>query len=265
MEDYLLNLMENYTAFKYKVAEYSTINEVLKKYTKEKESKTLVDYYSLTLRTVDKSVYKNELTDYLLENNLKNYLTKTVNEKNLSKLMQDNLIDNDFVMLNTIKENTVLDIKLLGLNESLAAKIKEVEKQIKSIPMLKLIQRRELLKLEINELRQKYYKFAKLTKDELVKNGMKKYRFKFDDSICAIEIKTKSRVYNNELIEYLESHFPLALQYKVDNAKLLKSKSKKINREEIDSFKVEKYQEYLYVSMLKGLYNKKMKKQKEID
>ena len=262
MEEYLSLLMQYYTNFKYKVVEYNAINNEIKDYCRKNKNKTLVEYYSLTLKTVDKSTYTNDAIQYLLDNKLKMFLIKGVNEKELSKLIESDLIDKDFVMLNTLKEKTVLDIKLVGLNELLEKKLKQVKKEIKSMTMLNLIQRREVLKLEIKDLQYNYYKYAKLTKDELSNMDLRQYRFKYEENIGLVEVRTKNRTYNDDFIMYLEGNFPDAIKYKIDSSKLLRSTSKKINRKELDKFKVENYQEYLYVSILRGLYNKKLKNKK---
>ena len=88
---------------------------------------------------------------------------------------------------------------------------------------------------------------------------------KIKEEVVKLEIKLIKTIYKKELIQYLELNNIDAFEYKANIDKLKNSKSKKLNREIIDRYKIENTKECLYIHILQGLLKKYNKsKLKEI-
>lgn len=262
MQNNINNLLESYMKFAYSTSEYNIITNNLKNFTKNHGDNVIIDYYSLKIKRVDKSTYTNEIISYLKEKNLNQFIEEKVDDNKICNLIELGVLNKDLVINNIENEKTVLDIKMINFKESLALFEEDLKKQIKSTDLKKCIQKRESLKYQINEHRYNYYKFAKQIKDSLSDNNISQYRFQYKEDIGILKIKTLNRTYTKDFRNYLKNTNLDALVYSVNSQALLKSKSKKIDREIVNQFKIENYQEYLYVKILRGLFNKKIKNKK---
>lgn len=252
MQKCLEELMDAYYDFQYKVSEYEVINNKIKEYVKENHNKVIIDYYSLKLRLVDKSFYLEELIPYLIENNFKNFIIKQIDDEKLSNLIEEGVINKEFALSNIEKEKTVLDIRLKKMPKILSEYKEELKNNINSESWLDLVKKRERLKTKIDASRYRYYKEAKNIKDLLNENNMSQYRFQYGDDIGLAKIRIKNREYCKAFIDYIEINGLDAIKLVIDNPKLLKSKSKKLDREFINKYKIENFQEYLYITILRS-------------
>lgn len=253
IQQHITKLIEQYCDFQYKVSEYEVVNNKIKKDIKQSNNKRIVNYYSLRLKLIDKSFYSEELIPYLIKNRLNNFIIKGIDEVKLSKLIEENKIDRDFAMLNIEKEKTVLDIRLKKLPGKLEEFKEQVKEDIKTESLFDLVKKRERLKSMINIPRYKYYSEAKKIKDLLAENEIYQYRFQHDGDVGFVKIRIKEREYSKSFIDYIETNKLDALKLSIDNQKLLKSRSKKLDREFVNKYKTEKFQENLYVAILKNV------------
>lgn len=259
MENLIAKLIKSYIDFYSLISEYTVLNDRLKTYTKEHHNNVIVDYYSLKIKLIDKSIYSQEVLSYLLKNNLNNFIEKEVDDKKIKNLIQANALDRNFVLSSINSEKTYIDIKLNNYNDYINSLKNRISNNIENLDILNIIKRRESLKLEIGDLRYMYYRNAKEVKSKMLCEELPKYRFKYKDSIGILKIETSKRLYSNQFVNYLESNNLDAFKYNILNKKLNDSKNKKIDRDYIEQFKQYNYQEQLYIVILKGLFNKKFK------
>lgn len=257
MQSHIGELINAYYDFHCKVSEYEVVNNKIKEYVKENNNKVIVDYYSLKLRLVDKSFYSEEIIPYLIENKFKNFIIKDVDDKKLSALIDSGIVNRDFALSNIEKEKTVLDIKFKNMPEVLEKYKEEVKNAIDKDSWLDVIKKREKLKPVIDASRYRYYKEAKNVKDLLNENRMSQYRFQYSDDIGFVKIRIKEREYCDSFVDYIEANRLDALKLSVNNQKLLKSKNKKLDRDYVNKYKTENFQEYLYVTILRSALAKK--------
>lgn len=256
----ILELIDNYKKFMIKKNEYQIVNEKIKKELRNSKYKKVVEYYSLKLKITDVSKYSDELIPYLLEQKLENFLIVNVDEVKLSKLVKDGVLDINYVYSNIEEEKTLLDIIIKNLDIYLSKCKNDFEKSIRNYSLFELVKKREVIKEEINLPRGKYYSLSKKIKDILSTNELTQYRFEYNKEVGMVKIKIKSRKYSKEFIEYLVTNDIDAIKLTVDSVKLLKSKSKKINKQYINKYKIEEYKETLYVYILKNILEKKQRK-----
>ena len=86
---------------------------------------------------------------------------------------------------------------------------------------------------------------------------MSQYRFQYSDDIGFVKIRIKEREYCDSFVDYIEANRLDALKLSVNNQKLLKSKNKKLDRDYVNKYKTENFQEYLYVTILRSALAKK--------
>lgn len=259
MREDIVDLIDSYTNFIYKVTEYNVVNNKLKEYVRENHNNLIVDFYGLKLKSVDKSTYSKEVIPYLLENNLNQFIREAVSNKKINELMQENKIDRNFVLSNIENEKTALDIKLKNFPNDIDRFKNKVQYEVNNKEIINLVQRRECLKLEISDARYHYYKFVKKVKDILNVNKEYKHRFQYNSDIGMVKIRVTDRVYSDDFIKYLKERDLEAINFYVDSSKLIQTKSKKIDRKIVNKYKNYNFQEYLYVSVLRGLLNKKLR------
>lgn len=260
MQDKIVELVDSYTTFMKSTSEYSIVTNKIKDYVRAHDNNTIVDYYSLKLKVVDKSIYSKDAISYLKSENLNRFVKSKIDDSKIDKLVDENLLDKEFVMNNIVNEKTVLDIITANLNNLLTSYKKEATDKFNNVNIVSCIKRRESLKYVINEQRSSYYNRAKHLKKILLNNNLKQYRFKYRNDIGIVKIKEVERIYSNDFVKYINQNYKDANIYFVDSPSLLKSKSKKIDRDTLDTYKIENYQEYLYIKVLYGLFNKKFKK-----
>ena len=68
--------------------------------------------------------------------------------------------------------------------------------------------------------------------------------------------------YTDDFISYIINNHNDAIKTIIKHSELIRTKSKKVDREIIDKYKIEKHQDYLYVKFLHGLFNKSKKNKK---
>lgn len=262
MQNNINNLLESYIKFIYSTSEYNIITNRLKEFTKIHGNSAIVDYYFLQLKVVDKSVYKNEIIPYLKENKLNKFIEEKVNNDIVHALIESGDLNEEFVINNIEKEKTVLDIKMANFKDSVCLFKENLIKQVESLDLTTCIKKRESLRYQIDEYRYNYYKFAKQAKDFLLDNRIYQYRFQYGDDIGILKVKTIERIYTKSFIDSLKLSNPEILDYSVNSPALLKSKSKKIDRDAVNQFKIIDYKEYLYIKILMGLFNKRVRNKK---
>ena len=260
MQNELSMLMDSYQDFTYMVAEYNILNKKLKSHVKENHNKAIIDYYSLRLKIVDKSTYADELIPYLMDNNLKYFINKNIDNKKINEMVSEKILDRDYVISNIEFEKSVLDIKLRELPEKLENFKEQTISSVNNHSLIKVVQRRELLKTRIDESRYLYYKYAKELKDLMRQEGFSQYRFQYNDDIGLLKIRTTGRVYSKDFIGFIDETHNEAIKLSVDSKKLMKSKDKNIDRDYVDRHKKESFQEYLYVSIVRSALNRSLNK-----
>lgn len=262
MNSKIISLLNFYIDFKKTIGEYTVLTNKIKEYVSKKNNTTIVDYYSLKLKQVDKSIYSEDIIDYLKSNNLTNFLDIKVDQAKINELIKDNIIEKDYVANNIEKEKTFLSIKIEGLQEELNSNLKDIEYKISYTPILDIIKRRELLKYELNRQRYLYYNNAKELKEVLAQNNLTQYRFKYQNKLCMLKIIIVDTCYTDDFISYIINNHNDATKTIIKHSELIRTKSKKVDREIIDKYKIEKHQDYLYVKFLHGLFNKSKKNKK---
>lgn len=259
MEDKINNLLDSYIKYIKLSIEYNVITEKLKNFTKLNNNKTIVDYYSLQIKLIDKSMYNKDLIPILIENKLDKFLEEKINDKKISKLIELGDLDETFIKKNIDSKKTRLDIKIIDLKNELNLFKKKLAYEIDRFDITTCIRRRESVKYEIVQYKNNYYSLARQIKFFLIDNEIQEYRFQYNNKIGLLRIKTTETKYSTNFIYYLKSSGIDAFEYSIKNSQLLKSKSKKIDRNIINEFKIDNYKELLYIKILKGLFNKKTK------
>lgn len=263
MKETIINLMRCYKEFLLNISEYNILTESIK--SRMSTNKTLVQYYSLEKKNCNYSTYDNRVVTYLIENNLDKFYEKQISDKKIKSLIDSNILTEDAMNYFIEREKTVLLINSSSIPSEIASHKASTRSTIDKMEMIELIRKRELLKLQINDLRNKYYNAAKSTKDMLLLHCKDKITVKIKDEVVKLEIKLVKTIYKKELIQYLELNNIDAFEYKANIDKLKNSKSKKLNREIIDRYKIENTKECLYIHILQGLLKKYNKsKLKEI-
>ena len=261
MDAKIINLIDSYIDFKNTIVEYTVLTNKVKDYLKEKNNSTIVEYYSLKLKKIDKSTYDKGVIDYLKDNNLDIFLDFKIDQAKIDELVDSHTLDKDYVIENIEKEKTFLNIKIDGFKEELNSNLKDVEYKLSYTPLINIIKRRELLKHELNRLRYLYYKNAKELKEMMVQNSLDQYRFRYENKLCLLKIITVETCYSEDFVSYIKNNHKDAIITTVKHSELLRTRSKKVNRDIVDRYKIEEYQDYLYVKFLQGLFNKKEKRQ----
>lgn len=260
MQETISNLIEHYSLFVRKTTEYTAINDLIKSYVKKHNNHILVDYYSLTLKYSDNSIYSNDIIPYLKENKQNSFIKKNISTKKVYQLLKSKSLSEELVLSSIEREKTILDIKLKKLPMELEKLKETVQNQFSEKNILQAIQRRECLKLEIDDLRGKYYLYAKQAKDAIrIKNNLEKYRFQYKDDFGVLQVKSKEIIYSDKFLSYLIDNDIDAIDYTVDSKKLLKSKNKKLDRAYLEQYKNYLYSERLYVDIVAGVFHKKIK------
>lgn len=259
MQNTINNLLDSYTKYIYSSSEYKVITKKLKEFTKLYNNKTIVDYYSLQVKVIDKSTYTNEIIPYLKENNLDKFIEEKINDKKVYDLIELGCLSEDFIKNNIKEEKTRLDIKMINFRNQVSSFEEDLAKQIETTDLVKCIRKRESLRYQITQYKCDYYNFARQVKFFLLDSKIPEYRFQYNNSIGILRVKNVSRTYTENFTYNLKTNHPDVFDYSVKSPELLKSKSKKINRDIINQFKVDNYKEYLYIKILKGLFNKKNK------
>lgn len=260
MEDSINNLLDSYIKYIYSLSEYKIITKKLKDFTKMHNNKAIVDYYSLQVKIIDKSTYSNKLVPYLKENNLNKFIEEKVNDKKIYNLIKLGSLNEDLVKNNIEEEKTRLDIKIMNFKEEISLFEENFTKQIETTDLIKCIIKRESLRYQISQYKCNYYNYARQIKFFLLDSEIPEYRFQYNNNLGVLRVKNTHRTYNKNFIYNLKANNIDAFDYSVKNSELLKSKSKQINRDIVDQFKINNYKEYLYIKILKGLFNKKNKR-----
>lgn len=259
MKDNINNLLDSYIKYIKSSTEYRVITEKLKEYTKSHNNKTIVDYYSLKIKVIDKSTYTNELIPYLTNNKLDRFIDEKTNDKKIYKLIELGTLNEDFVIKNIENKKTILDIKILDFKDEIKLFEKNLVDEIEKLDIPTCIRRREALRYEISQYKNSYYSLARQVKFFLIDNKLSEYRFQYNNKIGVLKVKNIETIYTKEFMYSLKLNNQDAFDYSIRNSDLLKSKSKKINRDIINEFKVDNYKEQLYIKILKGLFDKKLK------
>ena len=260
MQDIVNCLLDSYTKYRYGLCEYKVVTDKLKEFTKAHNNKTIVDYYSLQLKLIDKSTYSSKLIPYLKENNLDKFIEEKVNNKKIYDLIKSGALNEEFVIDNIESEKSILDIKMANFKNEIALFEKNLIKEVEQMEIIKCVRKRETLRYQIDQCRYNYYNCAKQVKYLLLGSEVPQYRFQYGDDIGVLKIKNINRVYTKSFLDSLRINNPDVLCYSVNSPALLKSKSKKINRNTINEFKIDDYKEYLYIKILTNLFNKKNRK-----
>jgi hypothetical protein len=193
---------------------------------------------------------------YLIKNNLDKFYEKQIDDKKIKNLIDSNILTEDAINYFIEREKTVLLISSSSITGEVASHKANVRAAVDKMEMIELIRKREILKLQINDLRNKYYNAAKSTKDVLLLHSKDRITVKIKEEVVKLEIKLIRTIYKKELIQYLELNNIDAFEYKVNIDKLKNSKSKKLDREIIDKYKIENNKECLYIHILQGLLRK---------
>lgn len=262
IENVIIELLDEYTAFKVMTLEYELLTDKIKEYVKKNNGYVVLDYYSLTLKSVDKSFYSNRLIPYLKTNNLTKFIVEKVNEDKINKLVENKIIEESDVLKNIVSEKTFLNIQLLNFDKNLKNIELQLSQNIHQMSMKRCVDKRESLRIEIDKSRFKYFTLAKQVKDLLSIGERTMYRFQYNDDLGMLKIKTVSRDYTSSFIQFLKDKNPDSLFYSIDSPSFLNSKNKKIDRNITEQFKIEDYKDYLYIKILKGVLDKKIKKMK---
>ena len=88
MQETVSKLLDSYINFLKLTLLYEVINTKLKNYTKEHGGTTIIDYYALEVKIVDKSIYTNDIIPYLKENNLNRFIKEKISENKISELIK---------------------------------------------------------------------------------------------------------------------------------------------------------------------------------
>lgn len=263
MNKKISQLLDFYIDFKKTAIEYTVVNSKIKEFVKKKGGNSIVDCYLLKIKQVDKSIYNNEAIDYLKNNNLKKFLENKIDNLKVEKLIEEGILEEKYVLENIIKEKTFLDIKTTLMKDNLSDFLKEMEYQYSHSSILNCIKKRQVLKSELDMKRFLYYQTAKEVKQILINNDLEQYRFKYKNDLGLVKIVYRGTSYSEDFIKYINDNNLDATKIVIKHSDLLRSKSKKINREELNKYKIEAYQEYLYVHFLHGVY-KKTRNKKDI-
>lgn len=254
MKETIINLMVYYKEFLLNISEYNILTESIKN--RMTANKILIQYYSLEKKICNYSTYDNGVVTYLIENNLDKFYEKQIDDKKIKNLIDSNILTEDAINYFIEREKTVLLISSSSITGEVASHKANVRAAVDKMEMIELIRKRELLKLQINDLRNKYYNAAKSTKDVLLLHSKDRITVKIKEEVVKLEIKLIRTIYKKELIQYLELNNIDAFEYKVNIDKLKNSKSKKLDREIIDKYKIENNKECLYIHILQGLLRK---------
>lgn len=254
MKETIINLMVCYKEFLLNISEYNILTESIKN--RMVANKILIQYYSLEKKICNYSTYDNGVVTYLIENNLDKFYEKQIDDKKIKNLIDSNILTEDAINYFVEREKTVLLISSSSITGEVASHKANVRADVDKMEMIELIRKRELLKLQINDLRNKYYNAAKSTKDVLLLHSKDRITVKIKEEVVKLEIKLIRTIYKKELIQYLELNNIDAFEYKVNIDKLKNSKSKKLDREIIDKYKIENNKECLYIHILQGLLRK---------
>ena len=258
MKDTIVNLVNTYTDFLLNVSEYTLLTEEIK--SRMDANKILIHYYSLEKKVMDYSKFDNRIASYLLENKLDKFINKEIDNDKINELLQNGILNNDMITYFIEKEKTVLSIKSDSILNKVKAHKLDIRSKIKNIDTFNLIKKRELLRLQTNETRYSYFNAAKSTKDILLLNGKDKITVKVKGDLISLEIKVINRIYKNEFIDYLVANNIDAFKYSILDAKLKNSKDKRLDIDIVNSYKIIKNKECLFIKTLPGLlkkYNKK--------
>lgn len=259
MDKKISQLLDIYLDFKKTAIEYTVVNSKIKEFVKKKGGSSFIDCYSLKIKQVDKSVYSDEAIDYLKNNKLEKFLENKIDNFKVEKLVSEGILEEKYVLENIIKEKTLLDIKTTSMKENFTKILKDMEYKYSYSSILNCIKNRQILKSELDMKRFLYYQTAKEVKQMLINNDLEQYRFKYKNDLGLIKILYKSTSYTNDFIKYVNDNNLDANKVVIKHSELLRSKNKKINRDELNKYKIEAYQEYLYVQFLHGVYKKNRK------
>lgn len=259
MDKKISQLLDIYLDFKKTAIEYTVVNSKIKEFVKKKGGSSFIDCYSLKIKQVDKSVYSDEAIDYLKNNKLEKFLENKIDNFKVEKLISEGILEEKYVLENIIKEKTLLDIKTTSMKENFTKILKDMEYKYSYSSILNCIKNRQILKSELDMKRFLYYQTAKEVKQMLINNDLEQYRFKYKNDLGLIKILYKSTSYTNDFIKYVNDNNLDANKVVIKHSELLRSKNKKINRDELNKYKIEAYQEYLYVQFLHGVYKKNRK------
>ena len=164
MQDTINNLLDSYTKYIYSSSEYKVITKKLKEFTKLYNNKTIVDYYSLQVKVIDKSTYTNEIIPYLKENNLDKFIEEKINDKKVHDLIELGYLSEDFIKNNIKEEKTRLDVKMINFRNQVSSFEENLAKQIETTDLVKCIRKRESLRYQITQYKCDYYNFTCLAK-----------------------------------------------------------------------------------------------------
>lgn len=259
MDKKILQLLDFYLDFKKTTIEYTVVNNKIKEFVKKKGGSSIIDCYSIKIKKVDKSVYSDEAINYLKNNNLKRFLENKIDILKIEKLINEGVLEEKYVLENIVKEKTFLDIKTTSMKDNFLDFLKEMEYKYTYSSILNCIKKRQVLKSELDMKRFLYYQTAKEVKQLLINNNLEEYRFKYKKDIGLVRIIYRSTSYSEEFLKYINNNNLDATKVVIKHSDLLRSKSKKINRNELNKYKIDAHQEYLYINFLHGVYKKNQK------
>lgn len=250
MKNIANDLIKHYISFIELTLEYNLINNKLKKFTRENENSVLINGYSLQLKIVDKSHYTDEIIPYLRKNKFNKFIEMKINENKINNYIKSDILTENYVLSNIEKEKTVLDIDIQHFDHHQQQFEILKEKEIGALKLKECIIQRENLKHQINDIRYIYYKYAKQIKDILYTNNSLQHQFNYQNLNIILKYKVLNKIYSHKFIEEQLKLNPDIFYYSPNSKSLLLSKNKKIDKEYINQFKIEKYQEYLYIAKI---------------
>ena len=256
MDKKISQLLDFYLDFKKNAIEYTVVNNKVKEFVKKKGGSSIIDCYSLKLKKIDKSTYSNEAIDYLKKNKLEKFLENKIDNLKVERLIEEGILDENYVLENIEREKTFLDIKTTSMKDTFSEFLKEMEYQYSHSSILNCIKKRQVLKSELDTKRFLYYQTAKEIKQLLISNDLEQYRFRYKDDLGLVKVMYRGTSYSEDFIKYVNDNNLDVFRVVINHSDLIRSKSKKINRKELDIYKTEAYQEYLYVQFLHGVYKK---------
>jgi hypothetical protein len=242
-----------YYAYVSSMSKYGIINSKIKDFLREHNKSYKINDYVLKLKEKDVSIFDNELVDYMIDNQLNQFLEEVIDESKISKLIDSKKINRESILPFVIKEKTHIDISMDGKYDIIESYKARYEEFIKDFDLIAQIRERRKISLEIDEIKNSYYSMAKWLKWYLAENNMDEYKFDYNGYNGLIKVVVKERIYDTKnFIKWIHSNNIDATTVQINSAKLLKSKSKKINWEYVNVFKDEKIDETVWITEVKG-------------